>query len=87
MNDKLPDHYVFPAVLEDSDGKVFVYFPDIPGCTSCGDNDFNTIQSSKEALVIALEHLKSIGEDIPTPSKPSDIKTESPNDRIVYVSL
>lgn len=66
-----PDRYHFIAVLEYAeDGAIGVYFPDLPGCTSCADTTEKAIEGAKEALSLHLYGMEADGDDIP---KPSDI--------------
>ncbi|GHV94504.1 hypothetical protein AGMMS50293_12470 [Spirochaetia bacterium] len=48
------------AVFETDGGSgMSVYFPDVPGCVSCGDNFDHALRMAKEAL--ALGHGKRWG--------------------------
>lgn len=59
------------AVFEPStDGKYGVYFPDLPGCISMGD-DFQHAQSmATEALGLHLWGMEKDGDSIPEPTQP-----------------
>ncbi|MHB8076514.1 type II toxin-antitoxin system HicB family antitoxin [Desulfosporosinus fructosivorans] len=61
----------FFAVFEpSSEGTFGVYFPDLPGCISMGD-DFQHAQSmAEEALGLHLWGMEKDGESIPSPSQP-----------------
>ena len=59
------------AVFEpSSEGAFGLYFPDLPGCVSLGD-DFQHAQSmAEEALGLHLWGMEKDGESIPSPSQP-----------------
>jgi predicted RNase H-like HicB family nuclease len=83
----MKDHYMFPAVFEYTDTGVSVYFPDIPGAVTTGENDFHALQMAKEVLAFAIYDLEEQGQEIPSPSSPQEIATEDPTDKIVYVDV
>ena len=62
--------FTYFAVFEpNSDGGYGVYFPDLPGCISVG-NDFEHAQTmAKEALGLHLYGMEKDGDDIPWPTK------------------
>lgn len=71
------DTYRFIAVLEDGGkGTIGVYFPDLPGCTSCAENTNKAAESAKEALLLHLYGMEEDGDEIPNPSELKDIKLE-----------
>ena len=57
------------AILEPNGGGGYgVYFPDLPGCTSYGD-DYDTAQSMAQvALGLHLYEMEKDGDDIPRPT-------------------
>ena len=48
------DTYIFPCVFIYSDAGISIYFPDLDGCVSYGDNDSNAFHNAKEALTLHL---------------------------------
>ena len=50
-------------------GKVSVFFPDVPSCTTLGDNMEHAFLLAIEALATHLETVVNDGKPIPTPSK------------------
>lgn len=57
------------AVLEPStDGGFGVYFPDLPGCTSFGDDLIQANQNAKEALELHVYGMEKDSDGIPEPS-------------------
>jgi predicted RNase H-like HicB family nuclease len=92
MSSKYEDHYVFPAVLEyythDIASGISVFFPDLPGCVSGGDNEIEAIQSAREALTLHLYGMAEDGDDIPTPSNVRELQLEKEENceyRIVFI--
>jgi len=47
-----------------------VYFPDLPGCISMGDNFQHAQAMAKEALGLHLWSMEKDGDIIPTPTQP-----------------
>ena len=79
--------YVFPAIFEPDKeaGGYCVYFPDIEGCYTQG-NDFNeAMYMAEDVLCFVLYDREKDGEEIPQPSKTSDIKAK-PDDIVNLVA-
>jgi predicted RNase H-like HicB family nuclease len=53
-------HYI--AIIEDAgpDYAVGVWFPDLPGCTSAGDDLDEALRNAPEALTLYLEDLDEL---------------------------
>ncbi len=59
------------AVFEPSTNGTFgVYFPDLPGCISLGENFENAQVMATEALGLHLWSMEKDGDSIPVPSTP-----------------
>lgn len=66
--------YVFPAIFR-PDGNVFhVFFPDIKGAGTCGDDFNDCIEMGEDWLCLMLYDMEQKGIEIP---RPSDINTLS----------
>lgn len=51
--------YVYPAVFTPEEaGKYSVYFPDIDGCYTCGDDLADGMEMAEDALTLMLTHLE-----------------------------
>ena len=72
------------AVFEKSDDGYSVYFPDIPGCVSWGENIAEAQQNAREALELHLYGIEQDGEAFPKPSE--NVKSGSLEDVVVLVS-
>lgn len=63
MNDK------YLAIIEQAeDGSYSGYFPDVPGCVSCGDTIEELKASLQEALDFHFEGMHRAGLPIPVPT-------------------
>ena len=68
--------YIFPAVFHynEDDGSYTIIFPDLNGCISEGKNLSNAIFMANDVLHQHLEVMEEMKQDLPKPSKISDIK-------------
>ena len=56
---RLMGKYVYPAVFTPEEaGKYSVYFPDIDGCYTCGDDLADGMEMAEDALALMLTHLE-----------------------------
>ena len=54
------------AIFETDNNPGFsVYFPDVPGCVSCGDSFDRALQAAQEALGLHLYGIEKDGESLP----------------------
>ena len=58
------------AVFEPSGTGYSIYFPDFPGCISCGDDLQHAVCMAKEALGLHFWGMEKDGDVIPQPSYP-----------------
>ena len=82
MNKKL----FYPAIFEEEEVGYSVYFPDITGCNTQGDTMEEAYEMAKDALGLMVSYMRDTKEDIPHPSKPTDIEVEK-RQTIVIVEL
>lgn len=80
------DRYIYPAIFDYADDGITVEFPDLPGCVTCGDTDEEAFKMAREALALHLYGMEEDNEEIPTPSKVSEIKTED-NQSIALIDV
>lgn len=67
--------YLYFALFElESNGQVLIEFPDLPGCISCGDDISNALYMAKDALEGYLLVLEDEREEIPVPTKATELK-------------
>jgi predicted RNA binding protein YcfA (HicA-like mRNA interferase family)/predicted RNase H-like HicB family nuclease len=69
-------HYI--AIIEDAgpDHAVGVWFPDLPGCTSAGDNIDEALRNAPEALELYAESFEADGDPMPRPRTLTELKTD-----------
>jgi predicted RNase H-like HicB family nuclease len=69
-------HYI--AIIEDAgpDHAVGVWFPDLPGCTSGGDDIDAALRNAPEALELYAESLQADGKTLPRPRTLTELKTD-----------
>ena len=65
-------HYI--AIIEDAgpDSAIGVWFPDLPGCTSAGDDIDEALRNAPEALSLYLEEVK----ELPRARSLAELKTD-----------
>ncbi len=72
--------FEYYAVFEpNSSGGYGVYFPDLPGTCSGGDDDADALESARECLELHLEGLLEKGAPVPAPT-PADMLEDELND-------
>lgn len=68
------DRYSFISIFNYAENGISIYFPDLPGCLPCANTTEEAIKNAKEALGLHLWSMEKDDEEIPTPSKITDIK-------------
>jgi predicted RNase H-like HicB family nuclease len=69
-------HYI--ALIEDAgpDRAVGVWFPDLPGCTSGGDDIDEALRNAPEALELYAENFEEGGKSLPRPRTLTELKSD-----------
>jgi predicted RNase H-like HicB family nuclease len=67
-------HYI--AIIEDAgpDRAIGVWFPDLPGCFSAGDDLDEALRNAPEAIALYAESLAKEQKALPRPSKLSALR-------------
>jgi predicted RNase H-like HicB family nuclease len=74
------------AVFEvDENPGISVYFPDVPGCVSCGDNFDHALKMAQEALSLHIYGMEKDGE--PLPPRTDKIPETRAGDMVVPISV
>ena len=74
------------AVFEaDEKPGISVYFPDVPGCATCGDNFDHALQMAKEALALHIYGMEKDGEELP--ERTDKISQLGADDMVVPVTI
>jgi predicted RNase H-like HicB family nuclease len=80
--------YVYPAIFDPNEhGGYTVTFPDLPGCITEGDNLDDALRMAAEAMALHLYGMERDGDDIPVPSKPSEIQLPEDADKDAFITL
>jgi predicted RNase H-like HicB family nuclease len=69
-------HYI--AIVEDAgpDRAVGIWFPDLPGCTSAGDDIDEALRNAPEVLELYAENIERDGKRLPRPRTLTELKTD-----------
>ncbi len=69
-------HYI--AIIEDAgpDHAVGVWFPDLPGCTSAGEDIDEALRNAPEALELFAESCEADGRPLPPPRTLTELKND-----------
>ncbi len=66
--------YIYPAIFTlEKDGGFSVFFPDLEGCYTCGDNLTDTIFMAQDALALTLYGYEHDKREIPVPTNSNNI--------------
>ena len=72
--------YIFPAIFEPNELNGYcVYFPDLENVFTESNNFKDAMTMAEDVLCLMLYEREKNGEEIPQPSKISDIKTDPDN--------
>ncbi len=83
---KKVERYFYPAIfIYEPEQEIAVDFPDLK-CATSGTNDDDAFLSARELLGCVLNGLEEDGEEIPTPTPLSQIKTKE-NERAVLIDV
>jgi predicted RNase H-like HicB family nuclease len=80
------DTYIFPCIFIYKDTGISIYFPDLDGCVSSGENEKDAFDSAKEALSLHLYGMEQDNDPIPAPSELREVKL-SDNQQAVLVEV
>jgi predicted RNase H-like HicB family nuclease len=67
----------YVAVFEPTESGYSVYFPDLPGCVSFGENFEEAQKQAAEALGLHIYSMEKDGDVIPAPSKSPQVDPET----------
>jgi len=69
-------HYV--AIVEDAgpDKAVGIWFPDLPGCFSAGDDVEEALRNAGEAISLYADSLAADGKELPSPRPLSQLRND-----------
>jgi predicted RNase H-like HicB family nuclease len=77
--------YVFPAIFEPEDkGGYSIFFPDIEGCYSQGEDLADAVFMAEDALALMLTSMEDEGKSIPEPT-PLDKVEHTPKQIVTLI--
>ncbi|MCL1994771.1 MAG: type II toxin-antitoxin system HicB family antitoxin [Defluviitaleaceae bacterium] len=80
------DTYVFPSIFIYSKDGIHIYFPDLDGCVSFGENEQQACHNAKEVLSLHIYGMEQDNEKIPEPSTLFDMELEK-NERLLFIDV
>lgn len=77
--------YVYLAIfLPEEKGMYSVFFPDIDGCSTCGNNLSHALEMANDALSLMLYDMEEEGTEIPAATPLEKIQTKG-NEFVTYI--
>lgn len=64
--------YPIEVFWSDEDEGFVALFPDLPGCSACGETEADAIMEARDAAAAWLDAAKTAGREIPEPTPPQD---------------
>ena len=80
------DQYIYPCVFMYEDEGISVYYPDLDGCVTFGNDEQQAFHNAKEALTLHLYGMEQDGDPIPPPSRIKDI-TLNENEQAILLEV
>lgn len=78
--------YVYPAIFEsESNGGYSIFFPDLEGCYTCGDDLNDGMKMAEDVLSFTLYDYEKEGREVPAPSPIKSI-TMDKEGFVTYIS-
>lgn len=69
--------YIYPATIQqEDDGRFSIWFDDLDGCATSGETLADAIVMARDAIGGWIDHMISLGYEIPKPSSINDIHSE-----------
>lgn len=69
----------YPVVIEQAEGNLSAYAPDLPGCVAVGDDESEVIASMRASIAIYIDELLARGLPVPPPTPaPRVVNVEVP---------
>jgi len=78
------DNYIYPCVFIYKDDGISIYFPDLDGCVSFGENEQEAFYNAKEALTLHLYGMEQDNEPIPEPSMIKNVTLDE-NEQAMFI--
>jgi len=82
----LKDTYIYPCVFIYEANGISIYFPDLDGCVSHGEDEQQACANAKEALSLHLYGMEQDGDEIPAPSGIADVLLDE-GEKLLFVDV
>lgn len=69
--------YVYPAIFTEEEKGYSVYFPDLEGCYTCGDDLKDALTMAEDVLAFTLYDYEIENKELPSPSDLHNISVEA----------
>lgn len=76
---------IFNAVFSYDDDGISIYYPELPGCISCGFSQDEALQMAREALILYLEDMDV--NEIPIASDINTIGIDEKNQKVFTIMV
>ena len=80
------DTYIFPCVFTYREGRIAIYFPDLNGVISSGENEQDAFRNAHEALMLHIFGMEEDNDPIPEPSELIGLHLEE-NQRALLIEV
>ena len=80
------DQYMYPCVFIYEEEGISVYYPDLDGCVTSGNDEQQAYHNAKEALTLHLYGMEQDGDPIPPPSRIKDITLDE-NEQAILLEV
>lgn len=80
------DCYIYPAIFNYDKEGISIFFPDLPGCNTCGKDDEDAFYMAKDALGLYIACNEEEGIELPEPTKLNKIKLKE-NEKAILVEV
>lgn len=78
--------YVYPAIFTPEEKGYSVFFPDLEGCYTCGDDLNDAIMMAEDVLAFVLYDYEAEKRNIPKPSRLEEVSLEAEGDFVNYIA-
>lgn len=69
--------YIYPAIFTpEENGKFSIYFPDMDGCYTCGNDLGDGMEMAQDALSLMLTHLEDEKRELPPASPINELEVK-----------
>lgn len=78
--------FIYPAVFEQGEHGIGIFFPDLPGCLPCADDYLEAFKNARECLRLHIYGMLKDGDELPVPSRLEAILLEK-NEALALIEV